>query len=220
MKVIRNFYTSEILEYTCILAITLIPFFIDKIWIIIPIGLIVIIQLIQLAKKNEFKKEFNQTFIEKQLKYIHKRCNFPNKADVRGTFHKVIWNKNFTQYVNYYPDNTGINRKKKRHKGIIGRSYQYKECFVENFIDDKAYRTQMVEKYSYESNDMKRISTDRKSYFACPVKDTQTNVYGVFFFDAKVYNTFEDENCELVKNLKSCLEMINDDIIDLFRKRY
>ena len=124
------------------------------------------------------------------------------KKQLRVTFHRVlppiespIEIEQLVDYVGGGFDGRG--RKFSVRSGIAGKSARTGEIYQASRQNDDAqkYRTEMQDVWGYTASDVKKLSDDRFSWMAVPVKDeTGTHSLGVVYLDSTVKSLFEEKS--------------------------
>lgn len=206
---VKKEYVKWLVEFLSILAITIIlsQNQCSNYWIIIPIAIMLCL------KAYEYLAAVAQLYlrVKSQLALLIKVVSFEDALNVRCTYQvPVLFNKLF-QTCDYMPCGGGGLRRFSRNKGIIGKSFIEKRVLVENFNNDKEYRKQMIHKYNYTKEDLKKRTADRRSYFCYPVLDENHKVHGLIYLDSSRPNTFTlDHNDSRTKNIIQICEAIRD----------
>jgi hypothetical protein len=124
-----------------------------------------------------------------RLRSIHERLALFVKlagfsGTVRMTIHRPIWRKRYQQVINYVPTNEGAHRKFPDTQGIVGKCIaDPSHVYIENFPDETAYSTLMVQRYGYSVEQSMKRAIDRRSYYAHPlVRDGK--LIAVLFVDS------------------------------------
>ena len=118
------------------------------------------------------------------------------RANLRCTYHYPLRRWNVTKLVqafDYLPQGGGGGRRFDIKKGIIAKTYTAKGPRIENFENDQEYRHRMVQEYNYSEDELRDITSDRRSYACCPIVDENHTVLGLIYIDANVSGTFTDD---------------------------
>lgn len=181
----------------------------SKLWLCAPI--VVFLALMVYDYKLVLAEKYSR--VKGQLTLLMKLLPFES-VDVRCTYHVPVWRKQLRQAFDYIPGGGSGGRKFSQGQGIIGQTFVSKGWSVENFENDAEYRTQMVQKYNYTTEQLKERRADRRSYFCYSLVDENHKVLGLIFFDASKPNTFMlDETDPGMKMIISACEAIKESLL-------
>jgi hypothetical protein len=99
-----------------------------------------------------------------------------------------------TEYIGY-PTEGRAGRRFPIQSGIIGRAFRKREPHFAHRLNEDPSRfiNELIEEWSYSENDARKLSADRKSWFAVPIPADGGKVEAILYGDASA-NTFFNEH--------------------------
>jgi GAF domain-containing protein len=175
-------------RFVSVTAIGLIPSIgIPIWWLLVPIAAYLALDVYEYGDSITEK----QRLVKAQLVVLSRSLNVSHEHHLRCTYHVPARRHQLRQAFDYVPFGGGGGRVFPRTKGIIATVFEAKDTRVENFATDAEFRQRMLDTYNYSVEELRRITTDRRSYLCVPITDENHRVLGLIYFDSAINNTFQ-----------------------------
>lgn len=116
-------------------------------------------------------------------------------TEERVTIHRVVSKRRevYEQLTNYYPTNVGQGRTFRFSQGIVGQVLKNNEPVSWSIPADTTFEQAMKSRWSYTKDELSRLSQDRRSFFAFPLRNAKGEAIAALFVDSRDPNFFSPE---------------------------
>lgn len=142
---------------------------------------------------------YDMSALEAALDAFYSAMEFPPDENIRCAIYVPIRRGNYLkQITSYMPGRQGgPGNKIHSSKGIVGsRAYREDEHRIAvltdlNYSSAEFFQSQMVTRWGFTKDDARRLTQDRRAYWALIIKDEKHNTLGVLYCDSNKLCTFE-----------------------------
>jgi hypothetical protein len=152
--------------------------------------------------------------LESILPSIHNVLELNDQERVTIHHIKSKKHKSYEQLTDYYPVSAGKGREFGFAHGIVGQCFTNREPHSFAIPASVDFEEAMRENWSFNADELVRLSKDRRSFFAFPIGRDGVFARAVLYMDSPNFETFRDERRqEIVKTIQDLLVPILDQIL-------